>query len=62
MPANAPDSQRKMLTDPQTAGGLLVACDAAIVPTVLALFHDQGFKDAAAIGTLDAGAPSIVLS
>jgi selenide,water dikinase len=55
LPANAPDWQRKMLTDPQTAGGLLVACDAASAPEVLKVFRAQGFADASEIGTLRGG-------
>jgi selenide,water dikinase len=62
LPESAPDWQRKMLTDPQTAGGLLVACDAASAPAVLAIFHEQGFKDAAVIGAFDAGTPAIEVS
>lgn len=62
MPEGAPDWHRKMLTDPQTAGGLLVACDAASAPAVLALFHAQGFNDAAVIGALNAGTPAISVS
>lgn len=61
LPAGAPDWHRKLLTDPQTAGGLLVACDAAIAPRVLDIFQQQGFKDAAAIGSFEVGPPHIVV-
>ena len=59
LPADAPDWHRKLLTDPQTSGGLLVACDAAVAPAVLALFEGEGFSHAAAIGRLVAGAPHV---
>ena len=59
---SGPDWQRKMLTDPQTAGGLLVACDPASAPEVLKIFHQQGFKDACEIGVMVAGEPVVALS
>jgi selenide,water dikinase len=59
LPAGFPEWQRKLLCDPQTAGGLLVACDRATAPAVLETFRAGGFKDAAEIGTLSAGAPAI---
>ncbi len=62
LPAGGPDWQRKMLTDPQTAGGLLVACDPASAPEVLKIFHQQGFKDACEIGVMVAGEPVVALS
>jgi selenide,water dikinase len=47
--------QQMLLTDPQTSGGLLVSCDAGAVDEVLALFHREGFTDAAVIGEMAAG-------
>jgi selenide,water dikinase len=44
-----------LLTDPQTSGGLLVACKPASVEGVLALFRAEGFADVAVIGTLESG-------
>ncbi|MEW5787327.1 MAG: selenide, water dikinase SelD [Pseudomonadota bacterium] len=49
------DWQQALLTDPQTSGGLLVACAADSAQAVLALFHGQGFAQAAVIGTLEEG-------
>ncbi|NVM77387.1 selenide,water dikinase [Duganella sp. SG902] len=48
-------AQHSLLTDPQTSGGLLVSCDAASVDQVLALFHREGFGEAAVIGRMAAG-------
>ena len=59
LPAATLDWQKKLLTDPQTSGGLLVACDTATAPAVLEIFRQQGFKQAAEIGRLVAGAPSV---
>ncbi|MEO7150736.1 MAG: selenide, water dikinase SelD, partial [Burkholderiaceae bacterium] len=47
---------RALLTDPQTSGGLLVSCDAAAVPEVLAIFRRHGFDAAAEIGEVVARA------
>jgi selenide,water dikinase len=61
LPAGVPDWHRKLLTDPQTSGGLLVACDPVAVPAVLEVFRQQGFKFATQIGRLVAGAPSVTV-
>ena len=47
--------QQKLLTDPQTSGGLLVACAPESVDEVLAAFRKDGFEEAAVIGALEAG-------
>jgi selenide,water dikinase len=62
LPADAPAWHRKMLTDPQTSGGLLVACDAASAQAVLDVFAREGFKYARVIGRLTEGAPGIVVT
>ncbi len=54
-----PDLHRALLTDPQTSGGLLVACAPGAVDSVLAVFRAEGFERAAAIGSLAAGAPAV---
>ncbi len=51
--------QQALLTDPQTSGGLLVACDPASVDQVLEVFRAQGFGSAAVIGQMNAGAPTV---
>ncbi len=52
-------TQRTLLTDPQTSGGLLVACAASAVEEVLAIFVREGFGDAAVIGEMLVGAPKV---
>ena len=42
--------QSALLSDPQTSGGLLVSCAPAAVDEVLAVFHAQGFEQAAVVG------------
>ena len=51
--------QRALLTDPQTAGGLLVSCAPSVVEKVLALFREEGFFEAAVIGEMQAGSPQV---
>jgi selenide,water dikinase len=62
LPAGAPDWQRKLVTDPQTSGGLLVACAPEAERAVLAAFEKQGFAQAKAIGRLAAGTPGVIFS
>ena len=50
---------RALLTDPQTSGGLLVACAPEAVGTVLDVFRREGFEHAAAIGRFEAGEPRV---
>jgi selenide,water dikinase len=49
------DAERALLTDPQTSGGLLVACAADAADEVLAIFAKEGFDRAAVIGEIVAG-------
>ena len=49
------DAERALLTDPQTSGGLLVACAPDAVAQVLGIFRAEGFADAAEIGEITAG-------
>lgn len=62
MPADSPEWHRKILTDPQTSGGLLVACDPASAPAVLEVFRQQGFKHACRIGELAHGEPHVMVN
>jgi selenide,water dikinase len=53
------ETARALLTDPQTSGGLLVACSPEAVDEVLAVFRRDGFGHAAVIGELVDGEPGI---
>jgi len=59
--ADLPPLARELLTDPQTSGGLLVACDEATLPEVLAAFRADGFADAAVVGRMEAGTPGLAV-
>jgi selenide,water dikinase len=52
-------SLQAILTDPQTSGGLLVACDPGELPGVQAIFARSGFAHASVIGCMTAGSPEI---
>lgn len=62
LPAQAPVWLKNILTDPQTSGGLLVACDPVSAPAVLEVFGQQGFNNACRIGELTSGEPHILVS
>jgi selenide,water dikinase len=56
------DLERAIATDPQTSGGLLVACAPSAVDAVLDVFRREGFGDAAPIGKFEAGTPGVTLA
>jgi selenide,water dikinase len=55
LPADLPVWQRDLLCDPQTSGGLLIACAPSAAPEVLALVRRKGFAHAAEIGAFEDG-------
>ena len=61
LPAGAPDWATKLVTDPQTSGGLLVACAPDDAQRVLDTFLREGFAEARVIGRLAAGAPRVTI-
>ena len=61
LPAGFAEWKRKLLTDPQTSGGLLVACAAEAEAEVRELFRSDGF-DARMIGRLAPGRPGITIT
>ncbi|MBL8319415.1 MAG: selenide, water dikinase SelD [Burkholderiaceae bacterium] len=63
LPAGFAAEYKALLTDPQTSGGLLVSCDAAAVPEVMAIFKRHGFAAVSEIGGVVAadGPPRLVV-
>ena len=55
------EPERALLTDPQTSGGLLVACAPEALAEVLAIFRREGFAAAADIGAIASGAPRVAV-
>jgi selenide, water dikinase len=54
-----PDWQRHLLTDPQTSGGLLVACAAVRADTITRSIRDAGYPAARVIGHAEHGGPGL---
>jgi len=52
LPRDFSGIERALLTDPQTSGGLLVACEPRAVEPVLEVFARHGFEQAAPIGEM----------
>lgn len=59
LPTDLPEWQRALLTDPQTSGGLLVACQAERSEAIRAQIEAAGYPHARIIGTAMKGAPGI---
>ena len=56
------DAEMALLTDPQTSGGLLVACAPNAVDEVLGIFRAEGFDRAAVIGDIVEGPAEVQVS
>jgi selenide, water dikinase len=62
LPSDFAPQDQALLSDPQTSGGLLVACSPDSVDQVLATFRDQGFGQAAVMGRVAAGPARLVIA
>jgi len=54
VPADFAGEDQALLSDPQTSGGLLVACSPEALNEVLAIFQRHGFAQAAVVGRISA--------
>ena len=54
--------KQNMLSDPQTSGGLLIACAPEAANAVLQILRAEDFGDAAIIGSLASGAAQVTVS
>jgi selenide,water dikinase len=61
LPPDMPEWKKNLLCDPQTSGGLLVACAPELAAEVLEIFRRQGFEYAAAIGAMKEGEAKITV-
>ncbi len=63
LPPGFAAEDRALLTDPQTSGGLLVACEPGSVDEVMAVFQRHGFAQAAPVGRITRAStePGLVL-
>jgi selenide,water dikinase len=55
LPSDLPEWRRHLLCDPQTSGGLMIACAAEAVSDVLGLVRRRGFHHASAVGEFSPG-------
>jgi selenide,water dikinase len=56
------EAEMAVLTDPQTSGGLLVACAPSAVERVLSIFRADGFDRAAVVGDIVEGTPEVAVA
>ncbi len=61
LPADWPDWRRHLLTDPQTSGGLLVACAPNAASATLQKIRASGYPAAAIIGCAESGGPRVAV-
>jgi len=59
LPGDLPDWRCHLLTDPQTSGGLLVACAPARADDILKTVVAAGYRQARVIGHTEAGPPRV---
>ena len=60
--ADAPEWQRKLVTDPQTSGGLLIACAPEAVEAVQAAIKAAQGEAGVVVGEMRAGTARVVFS
>ena len=59
LPPNCPEWQRHLLTDPQTSGGLLIACARERAGEIVQSIREAGYPRAGLIGAAETGASRI---
>ena len=59
LPPGFPEWRRHLLTDPQTSGGLLIACAPDHASAILGTIVDAGYPSARIIGYAETGTPSV---
>ena len=56
-----PEWRRHLYTDPQTSGGLLIACDPAQAEAIAQRIVDEGYPFARIIGHVEQGEPAVIM-
>ena len=62
LPPGLPDARRMLLTDPQTSGGLLIACAPEAADDLVERIMAAGYPLARRIGTAAAGEPGVTVT
>ncbi|MFD1881880.1 selenide, water dikinase SelD [Paracoccus pacificus] len=61
LPKDLPEWQLKVLTDPQTSGGLLISCAPDAAPRLVKTIREAGYPLAAEVGEVTGGAQGVTL-
>lgn len=61
LPSDLPEWGRDLLTDPQTSGGLLIACERADAAKLSRMIANQGCPSTRVIGNVEVGPPSVLV-
>jgi selenide,water dikinase len=61
LPKDCPDWRRHLLTDPQTSGGLLVACAQKRAADILQSIRDAGYPAAQIVGHAETGDAAVIV-
>jgi selenide,water dikinase len=61
LPSDMPEWRRHLLTDPQTSGGLLVACERNKAEALVQAIVADGYQSARVIGHVEPGTPAIMI-
>ncbi|MDX8529190.1 selenide, water dikinase SelD [Mesorhizobium sp. MSK_1335] len=61
LPKGMPEWRRHLLTDPQTSGGLLIACEPGSADALVERAIASGYPSARAIGCVERGRPAVVI-
>jgi len=59
LPPDCADWRRHLLTDPQTSGGLLIACASQSAPAITRAIREAGYQAAKVIGHAEAGVAGV---
>lgn len=61
LPSDLPDWRQHLLTDPQTSGGLLVACASGRAQAITHAIQQAGYPSAGVIGFAEVGRPAVTV-
>jgi selenide,water dikinase len=62
LPDGCPEWRRHLLTDPQTSGGLLIACKPERAEDIARTVREAGYPAARIIGQAEAGAAAVTVA
>jgi selenide,water dikinase len=60
LPSDTADWQRRLLTDPQTSGGLLISCESTEAERIHRMVSEAGYGATSIIGRVERGTPGVI--